>query len=106
MIGSNPIVQAGSAQWRRWQILVLACVIALALALRLNGGLTRDLWEDEVIAAAHAEQPFWRLPVAVMRFDVHPFLYFMFGDEVYVPQQSKRVARDRRASTPGLAGHL
>jgi len=62
-------------------------MLALTLALRLNAGLARDLWEDEVIAAGHAEQPFWRLPIAVMRSDVHPFLYFLqlhvwelFGD--------------------------
>ena len=47
-----------------------AGLIALALALRVNGGLVRDLWEDEVIAAAQAEHNLWRLPVAVARFDV------------------------------------
>jgi hypothetical protein len=57
--------------------LLIAAVVLAALALRLNAGLGRDLWEDEVIAASHAQQPLLHLPVEVMRFDVHPFLYFM-----------------------------
>ena len=52
-------------------------VVLAALALRLNMGLARDFWEDEVIAAGNAQQPFWALPVVIMRLDVHPFLYFM-----------------------------
>lgn len=55
----------------------ITAVAILALALRLDAGLLRDLWEDEVIAASHAEHPLWRLPVAVVRNDVHPFLYFL-----------------------------
>lgn len=69
----------------RWAALL--AVITAAVALRLNADLWRDLWEDEVIAAAHAEHPFWRMPVTVFRLDVHPPLYFMqlhlwrlFGD--------------------------
>jgi mannosyltransferase len=59
----------------RW--LAFGSIILISIFLRLNSDLGRDLWEDEIIAAAHAEQPFWRLPVEVARFDVHPFLYFM-----------------------------
>lgn len=50
---------------------------ALAVAFRLNGGLRRDLWEDEIIATTHAMQPILQLPVEVLRHDVHPFLYFL-----------------------------
>lgn len=52
-------------------------VLAVAIALRVNAGLFRDLWEDEIIAATHAMQPWWQLPIEVARHDVHPFLYFM-----------------------------
>ena len=68
--------RAGIADRSRLQLLLLGAVVCTALLLRLNAGLARDLWEDEIIAATHAEQPFWRLPVEVMRFDIHPFLYF------------------------------
>ena len=69
------------------RVFIVTLIVAFALALRINQGLNRDLWEDEVISAAHSQQDFWRLPVEVMRDDVHPFLYYlqlrvwaMFGD--------------------------
>lgn len=52
-------------------------VAVATIAFRLNGGLFRDLWEDEIIAATHAMQPLWQLPIEVARHDVHPFLYFL-----------------------------
>jgi hypothetical protein len=51
--------------------------IIVAVLLRLNPDLGRDLWEDEVLSAMHADQPFWRLPIEVVRDDIHPFLYFL-----------------------------
>ncbi len=67
---------AAAVSPERLRSLLLVGICAVVLLLRLNSGLARDLWEDEVIAAVHAQQPFWRLPVAVARHDVHPFLYF------------------------------
>ena len=55
----------------------LVLVVAAAIAFRLNGGLYRDLWEDEIIAATHAMQSIWQLPIEIVRHDVHPFLYFL-----------------------------
>jgi hypothetical protein len=61
--------------YRTWIVGLL--VATCAVALRLNSGLSLDLWEDEIIAATHAMQPLWLLPVEVARHDVHPFLYFL-----------------------------
>ncbi|MDE2575239.1 MAG: hypothetical protein KGL55_08015 [Rhodospirillales bacterium] len=72
-------LQSGCPPQPKWPVpylLILAAGLVAGL-LRFNPGLFRDLWEDEVIAASHADQPFWRLPAEVLRFDVHPFLYFM-----------------------------
>ena len=55
----------------------LLLVAVIAVAFRVNPELYRDLWEDEIIAATHAMQPFWLLPIEVERHDVHPFLYFL-----------------------------
>ncbi|MFC7542766.1 hypothetical protein ACFQU2_29355 [Siccirubricoccus deserti] len=53
---------------------LLGIVIIVMLAFRLNAGLFRDLWQDEVIATVNADNPFWRLPAAVIRHDIHPIL--------------------------------
>ena len=71
-----PGLRSDTRRRSRLQMAALGAVVCAAVLLRINAGLTRDFWEDEVIAATHAEQPFWRLPVEVMRFDIHPFLYF------------------------------
>jgi mannosyltransferase len=70
--------EISASRWRlgdRWGMGLL-CIMVASLALRLNGGLHRDLWEDEIIAVTHAMQPWWELPIEVARHDVHPFLYF------------------------------
>jgi mannosyltransferase len=52
-------------------------VIAAGVVLRLSIRLPTDLWQDEIIAATHAGQPFRDVVINVLRNDVHPPLYFL-----------------------------
>lgn len=68
----------------------LGFILLVALALRLWGLGKESLWLDEIIAATHAMQPLWRLPGEVIRWDMHPPVYFAqlsiwgwFGDGDY-----------------------
>ncbi|HEX3755807.1 MAG TPA: glycosyltransferase family 39 protein [Rhizomicrobium sp.] len=52
-------------------------LIALGVTIRIWIRYPTDFWEDEIIAATHAVQPFWQIPVEALRNDTHPPLYFM-----------------------------
>ncbi len=59
----------------RYQRLALLLIL-LGVAVRVWFRTPIDFWEDEIIAATHATQPFGRLLINVVRNDVHPPLYF------------------------------
>ena len=56
---------------------MLLFVILLGIVLRCVVDLRHGLWEDEIIAATHAVQPFKDVLVDVLRNDIHPPLYFL-----------------------------
>lgn len=60
--------------------LVALCfvVIAIGVAAQTHGYLGRgSLWEDELIAITHANQPLPLFFIQVLRNDIHPPLYFL-----------------------------
>ena len=61
----------------RFDLIAAGVLIALGLGLRLWLRTPTDFWEDEIIAATHAMQPFWQVLVDTLRNDIHPPLYFL-----------------------------
>ncbi|MEO8301333.1 MAG: hypothetical protein ABI608_06050, partial [Rhizomicrobium sp.] len=59
------------------EIFAAGTLIVLGIGLRIWIRTPTDFWEDEIIAATHAMQPFWRLLINIVRNDVHPPLYFL-----------------------------
>src|ERR1700722_5682836 len=57
--------------------LIAFSLIALGVALRVWVRSPIDFWEDEIIAATHAVQPFWHVIIDSFRNDTHPPLYFL-----------------------------
>ena len=51
--------------------------ILAGVAWRCDLSLKTGFWEDEIIAATHAVQPFPAILVNIVRNDIHPPLYFM-----------------------------
>jgi uncharacterized membrane protein len=61
----------------RWHISALAAIIAVAAALRIHDLTLGGLWMDELWASTYTQLGLKDLLVAVIRFDVHPPVYYM-----------------------------
>ncbi len=55
----------------------LVLLFALAFAIREFTIDRTSLWVDEIIAATHTLVPFLEIPIHLVRFDMHPPLYFL-----------------------------
>lgn len=66
----------------------LCVVLLLALGLRYLAVRTDGLWFDEVFGASYANLNPLDLVVAVMRFDIHPPLYYLQLDAWALPSRS------------------
>jgi mannosyltransferase len=59
------------------QTLLALILITIGIAIKLWLRLPVDFWEDEIIAATHANQPLRDVIIDTIRNDVHPPLYFV-----------------------------
>lgn len=58
-----------------WRFVAL-CAIIFGLALRIFNLRGAELWADEIFSVTLAESPFIDMVLTVLRFDVHPPLYY------------------------------
>lgn len=61
----------------RWHISALAAILAVAAVLRIHDLTLGGLWMDELWAATYAQLGLKDLLVAVIRYDVHPPVYYI-----------------------------
>ena len=61
----------------RLRTMVLGIAILVGVLLRLTLRSSSTLWEDEIIAATHAVQPFGQAVVNILMNDMHPPLFFL-----------------------------
>lgn len=54
-----------------------AALLVVALLLRVTPLGREGLWLDEVFGASYVNLKFWEVVVAVLRFDIHPPLYYL-----------------------------
>lgn len=74
--GAHPSAAGDAMSRTLWTICGVAIVVGIAAALHFC--LMRgSLWEDELIAITHANQPLPLFFIEVLRNDIHPPLYFL-----------------------------
>lgn len=66
-----------TANLRLGRLVPLAGLVVLACWLRWRAGTVDGLWLDEVFGASYANLGFLETIVAVLRFDIHPPLYYL-----------------------------
>lgn len=74
--GARPSAASDTMSTTLWAICGIAIVVGIAAALRFYL-LRGSLWEDELIAITHANQPLPLFFIEVLRNDIHPPLYFL-----------------------------
>jgi len=65
------------APYARASLLLVTAAILAGIGLRFVLRFDSGFWEDEIIAVTHAVQPLPYVVVNVLRYDVHPPLYFL-----------------------------
>ena len=73
---ASPSVAAAGHASQRERFIALVLIV-LGVTLRVWVRTPIDFWEDEIIAATHAVQPFWQVIIDSLRNDTHPPLYFL-----------------------------
>ena len=71
MNGNTAALRLAPAQW------AVAAIIAVAIFLRCIGVTSQWLWLDELLAANWAAHGPWVTLVSILRFDLHPPLYYL-----------------------------
>lgn len=61
-----------SIQW-----LGFASLLLLAIVLRSAALGAESFWMDEIYGVTYTQLPYWQVIVAVLRFDIHPPLYYL-----------------------------
>ena len=59
----------------QWLCFLIILLVALALRLAFLG--VESFWMDEIYGVTYTQLPFWQVIVAVLRFDIHPPLYYL-----------------------------
>jgi mannosyltransferase len=58
-------------------LILLSSIVVIAVLLRVNGLTVDGLWMDEIFGASYTNLGFFETIVAVLRFDIHPPLYYL-----------------------------